>query len=115
LRLRLNGDSGTNYAYSLIGFAGTAVANEIGNAFAQIKISAMGNTAGNFFGGMVSIIGGKTAGYKSLAIAGYGDGPTSVQSYSGLGYYNASAAITSISIISSTGNFDNGTVYIYGG
>ena len=36
------------------------------------------------------------------------------QGYSIQGFYEASAAITSVSIISSTGNFDNGTIYVLG-
>jgi hypothetical protein len=35
-------------------------------------------------------------------------------SFSGGGYFDAAAAITSVSVVSASGNFNGGTVYIYG-
>jgi hypothetical protein len=41
-------------------------------------------------------------------------GGTGNKGYGYGGFYTLSAAVTSISIVSSTGNLDNGTVYVYG-
>ena len=55
---------------------------------------------------------GKKAGVKSI-IAGTGATQTGNEtSYTG-GYWNNSASVTSISLLSSSGNFDAGTIYVY--
>ena len=54
---------------------------------------------------------------KPLWFAGANDGGGSGDgqwSFSGGGYFNAAAAITSVSLVSGSGNFNGGTLYIYG-
>jgi len=55
--------------------------------------------------------GGKSA---QMTGAGKSDGGNGNYAYMTQGIYNGTAVISSISIVSSSGNFDNGTVYIYG-
>jgi hypothetical protein len=54
---------------------------------------------------------------KPFWFAGANDGGSANSgqwSFSGGGYFDAAAAITSVSVLSSTGNFNGGTIYIYG-
>ena len=54
---------------------------------------------------------------KPFWFAGANDGGgagTGQWSFSGGGYFDAAAAITSVSVVSASGNFNGGTVYIYG-
>jgi hypothetical protein len=115
LRFRFNGDSGANYIYVGTGYAGTDpdfVFQQDDNSF---KVANMGTSASDGFYGIISLIGGKNTGGKSVTFAGGAQG-TSSQGYAGTGLYLGSAAITSISVISSTGSFDQtGKVFIYGG
>jgi hypothetical protein len=105
---RINTDSGTNYIYS--GFT----VNQ--NYYAQGSIAAtsfyfgQGGAAGtdNVVGTMF-IDSGKSTGFKYVGVSGGGEWQASqVQ-----GIYKGSAAITSISVVSSN-NFTAGTVYVYG-
>lgn len=66
----------------------------------------------------VAVFGAKTTGMKMLiGTGGATAGGSNSQLYrTALGYSDAGgAAVTSISITSSSGNFDAGTVYVYGG
>ena len=81
----------------------------------EIQIGRMGNTAGQQVRGALSINGCNTTGTKIYNwVGGGGNAATGQELKWGQGYYTATSAITSIKIISSTGNFDNGTVFIYG-
>jgi len=54
---------------------------------------------------------------KPFWFAGANDGGSANSgqwSFSGGGYFDAAAAITSVSVLSSSGNFNGGTIYIYG-
>jgi hypothetical protein len=119
--VRPNGIS-TNYAsgYLVINPAGTYSAgialNTASTAFTSIKIGDMAGAAASQVSGYAWISGCSGTGNKNFTSAGSGTASTSNQhyAYSGGGIVTASAAITSIDIISSVGNFDNGTVYVYG-
>lgn len=60
------------------------------------------------------ITGGTSTGNKSFWSMGNAKGGSSHQSFTLQGIVPASAAITSISIYSDSGNFTSGTVYVYG-
>jgi hypothetical protein len=120
--LRINGDTGSNYLYS----GGVAVpASTYGSTVFQplsaltdssISVSRMASNAASTITASISIDGGLSTGWKSANVlsgcgAGGGDSGwnNSVQ-----GIYKGSAVISSISLVSSTGNFDAGTLYVYG-
>jgi hypothetical protein len=120
--IRINGDTGTNYNYA--GFYISANTNYAASQFqrhsgldansilvAQQSGSATGNNTIS-----MSINGGTSAGGKGFQFfSGGATGGSSGQAEIGAaGIYLGSAAITSVSIISSDGNFDAGKIYVYG-
>ena len=120
--LRINGDSGSNYLY----FGGVAIASATYSSSvfqptgattdSSMSISRMANNVNSYIYGSVSIDGGNSTGYKSLiSISGCdGNGGANGWNSTVQGIYKGSAVISSISLVSSTGNFDAGTVYVYG-
>ena len=116
IRLRVNGDSGGNYSWVNVGLQGTSVrADSPAGVSSFYNLGRVGNTAANAMYAMITILGGKTTGLKPINAVAYGDGSSTNESFSTNGYYYGSSAITSISLLASTGNFDSGTVYVYGG
>lgn len=112
----------TNYAagYTVINPTGTysagAFLNTASTTFTSIQIGAMSGNAGSQVSGYAWISGCSGTGNKNFTSSGSGTASTSNNHYAymGGGIVTASAAITSVDIISSVGNFDNGTVYVYG-
>lgn len=122
MELRLNSDSAANYTWA--GFYNACpVTYNNGNiqgdgsysGSTNFVIGRMGAAAASAVFGSARIDLADTTGWKSVDIVGGGDGSSGSQIVTARqGIYEASAAITSISIISSTGNFDAGTVYVMG-
>jgi hypothetical protein len=124
IRIRVNGDSGSNYYYNsaAIGsyttydqqeFSVGGFADSPGTGFLPARMT---NNAASLVQASMLLDGGNTAGKKvasfsGSATAGGGNGATM---YWGYGYYDSSSVISSVSVNSSTGNFDNGTLYVYG-
>jgi len=122
IALRFNGDTAANYGN--VGFdinpSSTYSASSYGiqqnTANDRFNLTTMSSNAGSQVTGGVWVSGGKSTGIKAImGNAGASAAGGSSQSItSQIGFYSASAAITSVSIVSSTGNFDNGTLYVYG-
>ena len=122
IALRFNCDTAANYGN--VGFeinpSGTYSASNYGiaqnTANDRFNLSTMSNNANSQVSGGVWVSGGKSTGIKAImGNAGAGaNGGTSQTLNSQIGFYSASAAITSVSVVSSSGNFDNGTLYVYG-
>jgi hypothetical protein len=117
--MRINGDTGSNYAYNIIRYEGSSVSGVqsssstfIGTIFQQIpttdtvlykgnaKIDIFQPTATNNFGVVWQSMSAKNSGVTA--------------SVAGTANYNASAAITAISFAPNSGNWSGGTVYVYG-
>lgn len=110
ITLRLNGDSGSNYAYWGVYLSGTTGNRVGGNSTTEIRfayVAAAG--AGN---GFALIEGTNTAGIKPIAIQSNASG-TSSESHTSQGKYIGTSAITSVSIVGDF-SFDAGKVYVYG-
>jgi hypothetical protein len=112
ITLRFNGDSTNNY-----GFAGNYSSNgTLANAYAQndtsIPVAKQGNTAANVISALVNVNGGFSDGMLQYNLGSYANG-SGFESYNWTGFYN-NTKITSISLISSTGNFDAGFMYVFG-
>lgn len=118
---RLNGDSSSiysgygsmfigksSYNWDVFGYYGNeliSVAN-----FARIS----GDGADYVMGG-ITFTGCNSSGSKAWQVTGASrsyNGQNGL-SYNGQGIYTGTSTISSISILSSVGNFDNGTIYIY--
>lgn len=120
-RMRLNSDSGSNYFASgwyLSGattWAAASIATTAGAA-TEWNFAQSSSNAASLTSGYILIQGGATSGVKPIISSASGDagGGNSQLAYSLGGIWNNSATITSVSLISSSGNFDNGTFTVYG-
>lgn len=119
---RFNGDSGNNYDmggpyYSSEGTYATGnlgTYNNISNDKAYFAV--LSTNASSTATGGISLSGGKSTGNKAFtsvggATPGGGNGHAAVWIH---GVYKGTAAISSVSLISGTGNFDAGTMYVWG-
>ena len=110
--IRFNSDSGSNYLDVGLNDTGGTLGNE-SNAGTSYRLAKQGNSAANIIWGIAHVFGANATGFKPISVSSSGAGSAQV-AYSTQGYYKGTSAITSVSLISSTGNFDSGTVYIYG-
>jgi hypothetical protein len=118
LQVILNSDTTANYQQVTAQITAAAV-NSIstdysglwGNSiyFATLATNAAGAARMN-----CQIDGTGTAGLKTLNFSTWVDSYTSSVAQQGAGAYKGTSAITSVSIKSSSGNFDAGTLYVYG-
>jgi hypothetical protein len=121
ISVRLNTDTGNNYyAYgNFINAASTYNATNnflanTGNATSGVRIAILGSNAVDQVGAYFLLTGGASSGVKMFQYSGGVDAAgTGHYLYNGAGYYNSASTISSISIFSSSGNLDNGTVYVY--
>jgi hypothetical protein len=112
--LRINGDTGNNYDsfggyYSGSSPSATGSINDN-----RIQWARMGSVAAESCRGGLYVKGGSTTGGKLVHSVVFSEGTASAL-MSNYSVYKGSAAVTSFTFISSTGNFDAGTVYIFGG
>jgi hypothetical protein len=111
--LRFNGDSGSNYNYTNMGWYSGAVDSNARRGYSYVYLGSQGTSAANEFAAEVTVLGANTAGFKPLFYGTSGTG-TNSSFYAGSGGYYGTSAISSVSIISGVGNFDAGTIYVYG-
>ena len=118
--LQLNTDTATNYAAfgTEISAGSTYAASNLESGSGlndRIYFSRSSDTATSTTFGYALLSGCNASGVKVFNSLGIGRpaGSNSQRSYSLGGYYNSSSTISSISITSSSGNFDAGTVYVY--
>ena len=104
----LNNTLATTYASGNFG--------SITGAFNQFYFAGMTSDAISRVDGYCLISGCNSSGVKIANYAGAsnasGSGNSQTQ-YTAGGYFDSSSTISSISLFSNTGNFDNGTVYVY--
>jgi hypothetical protein len=118
--VRLNTDTASNYyrygAYQL--WDNTYNKNNasgFSSAGTSFPIASLSNTTSSVASGYCLITGCNAAGVKMIQTAGSGNaaGADLFGSYQVGGYYNSASTISSVSLFSSAGNFDAGTVYVY--
>ena len=78
-----------------------------------IVICRTGNTGSAEASGGITFTGCNSTGVKQFIFSGGNTGGNDGQLFSGQGYVDTSASITSISMRSLDSNFDGGTVYVY--
>lgn len=122
LAVRLNGDTASNYRRAegkVSGYQTWDAAAVDGNGSASTsfwQLAVMASTASAAMNGYCKIDGAATSGLKVAIYGGSGEYSGSgfdQQNYHGGGVYSGSA-ITSVTVRSFSGNFDAGTVYVYG-
>ena len=121
VRIRLNGDTGNNYnsdGISNTGASAYAASNFSANnevSTTSFEFAKMSTVAGSEIHGGMLIQGCNSSGLKMINLAG-GSVPSTGNSqiqYIKFGVYTGTSTISSVSVISDTGNFDAGKVYIY--
>jgi hypothetical protein len=121
MSLQLNTDTGSNY-YRFGQYnqpAATVVpgnfVTENGSADTRFFVAGMGSNASAVCSGYAMITGCNSSGVKVIQAVGAGStGGGNSQIFTSLGgYYDSSSTISSISLICTGSNFDNGTIYVY--
>jgi hypothetical protein len=120
ISIRFNTDSGVSYTQwgsrieSPSSYSADSITNISGNA-TEIAIGKCANVQGSKVSGYLSIDGCNTAGLKMYTAAGSGNPEASNNQHAIItgGFYSPSSTISSVSIISSDGNFDAGKIYVY--
>jgi len=121
IAVQLNTDTASNYYFygTLSAFGATyAPSNfsKLASGGTQIAIGKMAvGDAGSLVAGYCLLTGCNSSGAKVFNSLGGGSaGSSNTQRFYSLGgYYDSSSTISSISVYSDAGNFDNGTVYVY--
>jgi hypothetical protein len=113
--IRFNTDSGNVYGYNGTEVIGTnSVTPSYNTAANQFYVFKTSSNAADTAGAMLTVDGTFTSGLVMLRGTSQASGTNSVSYQFTNGFYVASAQITSISIISSSGNFDAGFVSVWG-
>jgi hypothetical protein len=116
ITMKINADGGSNYYRigNLINEDATTI-NAAGSLTNDsLFLATLGASALDYVSASATIIGGNSAGRKVVNVNGsVGAGYGSSKGCWYQGQWIGSATISSISIISSTGNFDGGKVYVY--
>jgi len=121
IAVQLNTDTASNYYFygTLSGFTASYAASsfsKLASGGTQIAIAKMSTgDAASLTAGYCLLTGCNSSGAKVFNSHGGGSaGSSNTQRFYSLGgYYDSSSTISSISVYSDAGNFDNGTVYVY--
>lgn len=112
--LRLNTDTASNYAYvALYNQAGTGADSTFNLNDSKYFLGIMSSSASGTVTASILVSGADSTGRKPISSVSSAAGSTS-WSVAGHGDYRGTSTISSISIVSSTGNLDAGTVFVYG-
>jgi hypothetical protein len=118
IKIRLNTDTGNNYNQW-----GTNIAEDAGEFIVLpieqvpndgIKCTRNSNSGGAVSAGYCIVTGANSSGVKVFQQNGGSTfGGAGQYAYNTGGFYNSASAITSVSINSSVGNFNGGTIFVY--
>lgn len=122
IKLRINGDTTSGNYDSAGGYASAnssysaGVFDNAGGTTNGCDLGLMSGSATSQIYAGIKIEGGTSTGNKSWQVtAGASAGGSNAQGlYWHTGIYKGTATISSISVFSATGNFDAGTLYVYG-
>lgn len=114
IRFRINEDSNLRYNYAGPGILGTAATAVGVTSDSVFLLGRMGNLATDTVTAFVTIDGANAAGIMPIVSSSQSSGSTTNGSYAFTGFYSAVAPLSSISIVTSAGNLDAGTLFVYG-
>jgi hypothetical protein len=122
ITFKLNSASANHYSFGnkiqwQSSYGAGLVATVNGSNAGSVQFGRMPNNVGATGNGTIQISGANTTAVKPFLFqAGFEPGGAfyDEEFINGGGYFNASAVISSISLISSSGNFDAGTITVYG-
>lgn len=121
MNLRINGDTANNYRWSLIRiFPGSTYESNStqgvnSTAGSSLQIGQQNSTTEGLIQGAAMIMGANSTSPKVVNISGMGAGfGPNLVGYIGYGLYVGTSAVTSVSLVSTVGNFDAGTMFVYG-
>jgi hypothetical protein len=117
--IRFNASSANyyNYGHYHQWFAtyGSGNFENVNGSFSSIYGGKMSSNAASSVSGAATITGCNSSGVKQFIAVnnGNGAGGSGQYGFSVQGYWDNSATVSSVSLVSSVGNFDNGTLYVY--
>ena len=112
--VRPNNDASNYTGYgSQFVFSSTYAAGDFTNNTFNSLIVGRTQTLAGGASGYAMLTGCSTSGVKSVIASGFGGAGAGSRFYNHGGIYNSSSAITSISLFTSAGTFDAGTLYVY--
>jgi hypothetical protein len=120
--VRINGDTGSNYDFyrtittGASTYAATNQSSSTTQGLSRISIATMSNNADSLVSGYCRLESCKSGTLVAglFAASGEAGGGSGHTMNVGSSIYAASAAVTSVSLFSTSGNFDSGTMYVYG-
>jgi hypothetical protein len=123
IRVRFNADAAGNYlSYGYKIISATTFNGQNFTMYRSddtgVRLGVMGSNAGHLVSGYCYLTGCNASGVKAFDAAGGGEqtggtGNSTQELFSVGGVYNSATVISSISVNSSTGNLDAGTVFVY--
>jgi len=114
IALRLNGDTGSNYAYFANVFTKAGYSDpQVALTDGYIPLGRLTSNAASNVTGFALFTGCNASGVKMYQGQGMGSDGSGAEWWTTGGYYNSSSTISSISVHSAGGNLDAGTVYVY--
>ena len=119
--LRFNADTGSNYSNAghNLSSGGSYSANDSTGIASLLTTSVtlcrMASDAASVMNGAVSVDNCNSTSYKTFVSNAGGSAPTSSNNTAKniRGFYQGTSTISSVSLISSSGNWDAGTIYVY--
>ena len=116
VQILLNADSGANYSYFTGYQSGSSTSYTGGTGQTSLGVGILSDSATSNTMVSAEINGANSSGVKMASFAGSSNagGGANNAFIAGGGYWNNSATVSSVSVKVSTGNWDNGTVYVYG-
>lgn len=116
LKMRLNGDTGSNYSTNIVYGTGSTAAGRSSNAATSLLISniSVGTTARAAVNGSINLYRVNDTNEIVMDFTTRNDNNSDYRTDRGAGVYDNSAAISSITFFLDSGTFTGGTVYLYG-
>jgi hypothetical protein len=114
INIRFNSDSTNAYDYAFTGVTSGSSPFADSLITDSIYLGRCGLSATDVLSGYMHVFGANAAGVKPFNSIGAGKAGTTREAWNSNGRYDGTSAITSVSVLSDQGNFDAGTIYVYG-